>query len=47
MPMDEYYSELNVPEDSDDNTLFTEHVVRDTPDLEHIDKMLNSLFTDI
>lgn len=42
--MDEYYSNLTISGDIDNDELFKHHVVRETQELEHIDKMLKSVF---
>ncbi|MFI3268736.1 MAG: hypothetical protein R3Y51_08490 [Rikenellaceae bacterium] len=45
--MDEYYSNLTVPDDADNEEIFKTHVVRDAQELEHIDNLLKSVFSEI
>lgn len=46
MPMDDYYSEISIPNEHDNESVFNEHVVRDSEDLRYIDNLLNKAFTE-
>ncbi|MFI3262835.1 MAG: hypothetical protein R3Y26_07985 [Rikenellaceae bacterium] len=45
--MDDYYSNLTISSDIDNEELFGHHVVRGTQELAHIDNLLKSVFNEV